>query len=122
MKKIKQDKISKIVEKLKPLKPYKVILFGSYAHGDANKNSDVDLLVVTNDNVMPKNFNESMHYYLKVANTLDEIRQNIPIDLIVHTIPMFKRFLELDSMFSREVLKNGKILYERDYERMAEIS
>ena len=119
MKKIKQDKISIIVEILKSIKPYKIILFGSQAYGEEREDSDIDLLVVTNDNVMPKNFNESMQYYFKVADTLDEIRENVPMDLIVHTIPMFKRFLELDSMFSREVLRNGKILYERDYERMA---
>lgn len=115
-----KEYISQIIEKLKPLNPYKVILFGSCAHGNADKNSDIDLLVVTNDNVMPKNFDESMHYYLIVANALDEIRENVPMDLIVHTIPMFKRFLELDSMFAREIMKNGKILYERSYERMVE--
>ena len=52
--------IQQIIEKLKPLNPHKVILFGSYAYGTITKHSDIDLLVVTNDDVMPKNFQESM--------------------------------------------------------------
>jgi len=35
-----------IVEKLKPLKPEKIILFGSYAYGNPTEDSDLDLCVV----------------------------------------------------------------------------
>jgi uncharacterized protein len=35
-----------IVEKLKPLKPLKIILFGSYAYGTPNADSDLDICVV----------------------------------------------------------------------------
>ena len=37
--KIKLD----IVEKLKPLNPYQIILFGSYTYGSPTKDSDIDL-------------------------------------------------------------------------------
>ena len=47
--------IPQIVEKLKTLNPQKIILFGSYATGTADEQSDIDLLVVTNDNFVPKN-------------------------------------------------------------------
>jgi predicted nucleotidyltransferase len=36
----------KIVEALKPLKPNKIILFGSYAYGTPNEDSDIDLMMV----------------------------------------------------------------------------
>ncbi len=35
-----------IVERLKPLNPDKIILFGSYAYGKPNKESDIDLFLV----------------------------------------------------------------------------
>ena len=38
-----------IVKKLKPLKPEKIILFGSYAYGNPNENSDLDICVVEKD-------------------------------------------------------------------------
>ena len=36
-----------IVEKLKPLKPKKIILFGSYAYGIPTEESDLDLCIIT---------------------------------------------------------------------------
>ena len=104
---ISHDLIPLIIEKLKGLKPYKVILFGSHAHGRPKKESDIDLLVVTNDNYIPKNFNEKIKLKLKVAENLDEIREFIPIDLLVFTKPMYTRFLEMDSAFSREIRTKG---------------
>ena len=35
-----------IVERLKPLDPDKIILFGSYAYGTPNEDSDIDLFLV----------------------------------------------------------------------------
>ena len=37
---------SEIVEKLKPLNPLKIILFGSYAYGTPNADSDLDICIV----------------------------------------------------------------------------
>ena len=103
-----------ITDKLKEsINPFKIILFGSYAYGNPSKDSDIDLLVVTNDNHYPKNYKEKMETYLKISSILSQFKKEIPIDLIVHTIPMHKRFIELGSMFSKEILKNGKVLYER---------
>lgn len=42
-----KNTIFKIVEKIKKeYRPEKIILFGSYAHGTPNKNSDVDLFIL----------------------------------------------------------------------------
>ena len=44
------EKLKKeIVERLKPLNPDKIILFGSYAYGTPNKNSDIDICVIKKD-------------------------------------------------------------------------
>lgn len=37
-----------IVEKLKPLNPLKIILFGSYAYGMPTEDSDLDICVISN--------------------------------------------------------------------------
>lgn len=103
-----------IVEKLKAIQPYKVILFGSYAYGAPTKDSDIDLLVVLDVEKMPESFQENMDNKLLVRNTLRELNTKVSIDLIVHTKPMYKKFNELGSMFSREILQKGKILYETD--------
>ncbi|MDQ7060705.1 MAG: nucleotidyltransferase domain-containing protein [Sulfurimonas sp.] len=40
---------SQIVEALMPLKPDKIILFGSYAYGTPNEDSDLDICIVEKD-------------------------------------------------------------------------
>jgi hypothetical protein len=65
---------------------------------------------VTDDDIMPNNFNEKKQIYLKVSNALRDIQEEMPIDLIVFTKPMYERFVELKSMFSRKILNNGIIL------------
>ena len=103
-----------IVEKLKTTNPEKIILFGSYAHGEPSDESDLDILVVTNDETIPASFAENSKVYLRVSKTISEIKKEIPVDLIVHTKPMHQKFLELDSLFARDIYKKGKILYEKN--------
>ncbi len=93
---------------------YKVILFGSYAAGTPEKDSDIDLIVVTDDDYVPKNYEENMQNYLKVSSAIRDIRKKISVDLIVHTKPMHERFIQLGSMFSKDVVKRGEVLYEKD--------
>jgi len=104
----------RITEALEPLCPEKVILFGSYAWGRPTEDSDVDLYVVTQDDFVPADYDARMANYLQVASLLRPINRMVPIDLIVHTRPMHQAFVRLDSMFAREVMSRGRILYERD--------
>lgn len=96
------------------LKIYKVILFGSLSTGTADRDSDIDLIVVTDDDSMPRSYRESMQNYLSVSAVLREIKARVPIDLIVHTKPMHEEFIHLGSMFSKNVMKRGEVLYEKD--------
>lgn len=110
-----KDIQKQIIDKLKPIDPEKVILFGSYAYGTPGQDSDIDILVVTNDEYIPKNFQEKIKVSLKVYRQMRSIRKKIPMDLIVHTIPMHKKFIDLNGSFAQEILKHGNILYERNH-------
>lgn len=97
----------KIIEALMPLKPNKIILFGSYAYGTPNEDSDIDLYVVTNDDFIPQSYDENMNIYLKVANAMQDLLQEYPTDLITHTKAMHEKFIDLNSSFSKEILSKG---------------
>lgn len=99
-----------IVERLKPLNPNKIILFGSYAYGIPNEDSDIDLYIVTNDDFIPKDYNENMDIYLKVADAMQDILQEYPTDMITHTKAMNKKFIELNSSLAKEIFNKGTIL------------
>ena len=89
--------------------PERIILFGSYAYGTPNEDSDVDLLVV-------------MPYEGRPAIIATEIRGAVragfPMDLIPITPERLKYRLEIEDFFLREVVEKGKVLYEADYARM----
>jgi len=91
----------------------KLILFGSYAYGVPREDSDIDLLVVTDEERIPENFSEMSALDIYFNRLIDHIRSQVPIDLIVHTRAMHNRFLQKNSLFSREIQNKGKIVYER---------
>jgi len=104
-----------IVERLRGLDVQKVVLFGSHAWGKPGADSDVDLLVVLDEEAVPETSTEHGRLHQRVARHLRDIEREVPIDLIVHTRPMHRDFLNRDSMFARKVNREGQILYdERD--------
>ena len=100
-----------IIEALMPLKPDKIILFGSYAYGAPNEDSDIDLYIVTNDDFIPNDFNENFKVKMKYFTALDDFTDKFATDLLIHTKQMHKRFLALNSSFSKKITKGGEILY-----------
>ncbi|GIV80160.1 MAG: hypothetical protein KatS3mg050_4554 [Litorilinea sp.] len=111
--------LPEIVARLRQMDPARIILFGSQASDEADQDSDLDLIVVTNSEEMPSTYRERQDIYLQVARLLRDIRREISIDLIVHTRPMHARFIAMDSAFSREVQQKGVVLYESHHPRMA---
>lgn len=79
-----------IVSRINQLNPDRIILFGSYASGSANKNSDIDLYIVTKDDFTPKNWKEKSSLYLKYSNASRSLQKIIPIDIIAHTKKIMK--------------------------------
>jgi predicted nucleotidyltransferase len=49
-----------LIQALKPSDPYKVILFVSYANGTPNEDSDVDIMVVLDNNDVSKTYEERL--------------------------------------------------------------
>lgn len=102
-----------ILERLRGLDVQKVVLFGSHAWGRPGPDSDMDLLVVLDDEDVPKTSAEHGRLRQRVARHLRDIEREVPIDLIVHTLPMHEEFLNRNSMFARKVTSQGRILYEK---------
>jgi len=106
--------IEQLKLKICELNPFLILLFGSYAYGNPHKDSDIDILVVTNDDFIPQNFEEKNEIFLRISRQIRDINLEVPIDLIVYTIPMFVKFKEINSSFAKEIFETGKILYERN--------
>src|SRR5512134_864222 len=95
--------IERIVAKLKP---EKIILFGSYAYGNPTPDSDVDLLVIM------KTKAKEIDRYVAVSNLL--YPRQFPVDILVKTPKeMEAETRKKGNFFMREILKKGKVIYER---------
>jgi len=108
-----QHLIDEMTERLKELKPYKVILFGSYVKDTATKDSDLDVLVVLDSNEFAKTFKEQNARYLLVSNAVREINYQIPMDILVYSKAEYDYMREQNTIFFKEIKNKGKVLYER---------
>ena len=96
-----------IRESLRPLHPERVIVFGSYAHGEADRDSDIDLIVVLDSDVEPATYHERMMNRLLVRRALDILNREYALDVLVYTLPEWKRFQDSGSAFAKEVASQG---------------
>lgn len=84
--------------------PEKIVLFGSYAWGKPNKNSDMDIFIVK----------KTKNPY-QVARKIDgEIfPRPFPMDIIVYDPQKVAERLKLGDFFITDVFTKGKILYAK---------
>jgi len=83
--------------------PEKIILFGSHAHGTPHEDSDVDILVVM---AARNEIDQAVKIRLAVAAPF-------PMDLIVRTPEDLRWRLEAGDSFMRDIVAQGKVLYEQ---------
>jgi predicted nucleotidyltransferase len=86
--------------------PQKIYLFGSQARNEANKDSDIDFLVITNSN-KPKR--------LRALDFRKELRGHnyFPVDILVYTPQEFRNESKFKGTIANRVKEEGKILYEQ---------
>ena len=79
-------------------------LFGSYAYGNPNKNSDIDLFIIAE---IPGLQAERMRIVRRA------IKEQGPIDVIVRTPKEVQRSLAGRDWFVQEIMQRGKLIYAR---------
>jgi uncharacterized protein len=102
------DYLAELKHILADLNPYKAILFGSYADGKADADSDIDLIVVLDKNEKTRNFDERAANYSLVKDCFISLKNKVPMDIIVYTRPEWYDFVNADNSFTREILEKGK--------------
>jgi len=106
LKKIDENLLSDIVQRiLKVAQPEKIILFGSYARGEATEASDLDLLIIQPSD-LPR--------YKRSTPVRLALRGLFPSkDVVIYTPEEVKEWESASTSFIASALREGRILYER---------
>lgn len=100
--------ISKLIERIKErYKSEKIILYGSYAYGVPDEDSDIDLLIIKETKERP------IDRRIAVRRLVSDIKRKIPFSSVVLTPDELSNRLELGDDFFLEITNRGKTLYER---------
>ena len=87
--------------------PQKVILFGSYAYGQPDENSDIDLLIIKETRKRP------IERWMEVKRLVRDRNRTVSISPLVYTPRELEERLAIKDFFIQEVLEKGKVLYGR---------
>jgi len=86
-------------------RPRKIILFGSCAHGETHRDSDLDVLVVAPDTV-----ENTRAESVRLRSALRGIR--MCMDILVVREGDFNRLKDKNGLIYREAVRQGKVVYE----------
>jgi predicted nucleotidyltransferase len=103
---IPPDKIDAAVTLLvSSAKPERIIMFGSYARGTADNQSDLDLCVIK------KTVADRHSEMIRLRRILSPLR--IPVDIIVHSMAVVNEWAGVSGTLVNSIMREGRILYEK---------
>lgn len=101
-----ENLIREIVDRLvKAIDPDRIILFGSRARGDAEPDSDVDLLVIKDSDEPPH------RRVIPAYRALGGL--GVPKDIIWRTPDEVRHWSEVRNYVTTRALREGRVLYEK---------
>ena len=105
--KITPELIDYIVEKIvQEIQPEKIILFGSYARGEFDRSSDLDLLIIKEDKQSSREIRRKVDSLLR--------GRRFAVDLFVRKPKEIEWNIKAQNPFYlHHIFKDGKVLYEK---------
>ena len=92
-----------IVEKLMPINPLRIILFGSYAYGNPNGDSDLDICVVKKEEISKSKEKKEIRERLKELI--------IAKDILVSSIEEYEFYKTQYGSVFMDIENKGKLLW-----------
>lgn len=92
---------------VRDLRPERVLLFGSFARGDHNRASDLDLVIIA-ETALP--------FCERIGHALEACYRHsggMAVEALVYTPEEWRRMVESGSSFATHVLREGRVLYDR---------
>jgi len=98
--------IEEILEKIiTEYAPQKIILFGSYAYGYPDEESDVDLLIIKDTEKRP------IERWIELKRLLRDRNRITSVSPLVYTPKELEERLAIRDFFIQEILEKGEVLH-----------
>jgi predicted nucleotidyltransferase len=98
-----EDPLNVLLQALRRYQPQRVILFGSAARGEADADSDLDVLVIKDT---PEPFVQRLEVMAKLCPP------GVHADILVYTPDELQRMVEDGNPFILRALEEGRVIYE----------
>jgi len=102
-------RLKRIVEALQPYAPEKILLFGSYARGDQDAFSDVDLVIIKETEERFLDRLETVYRY---------IQPDFALDALVYTPDEFAAMQQEGNSFAEQLDRDSIVLYQSSTGRL----
>ena len=104
-KRTKREKVlDRGVKALQSYEPQKVFLFGSWARGEEDELSDLDIVVIKETEAP---------FFSRLQEVMAILPPDTPADVLVYTPCEFRQMSERGNAFAEMLLEEGKLIYER---------
>jgi uncharacterized protein len=98
-----EEALNVLVQALQRYQPRRIILFGSTARGEADADSDLDVLVIK----------ETLEPFVQRLETMARLcPPGVHADILVYTPEELQRMVEDGNPFILRALEEGKVIYE----------
>lgn len=105
---LKHNEIDFLIKEIaSEYQPEKIYLFGSYANGSADTDSDIDLFIIKNTDKRP------IERMREVRRLIKKNYPNTGLDVIVYTPLELQAGLTQIMNIGKEAVTTGKLVYER---------
>ena len=100
-----KKKIRQLIKSLLPYQPERVFLFGSWARGEEDELSDIDLVVIKRTST-------------PFLERLREVSTLLPaeiggVDILVYTLDEFAAMQEQGNAFAEMIIEEARLIYEQ---------
>lgn len=99
-------RLKKLLNHLQHHKPEKIYLFGSWARGEGDDLSDIDLVVC---------MESDLPFLERTRNLMNNLPEDIgAVDMLVYTPAEFNQMQIDGNAFTEMILEEGKLIYGRN--------
>lgn len=104
-KKTNRSKIlDELVQALRSYEPERIYLFGSWARGEEDELSDMDIVLIKETEAS---------FFSRLQEVSELLPEHTAADVLVYTPDEFSEMSQRGNAFAEMILEEGKLIYER---------